>query len=95
MSFENETAQCQSCGSAFFREPGQYWKRSCLECFIAAKNSTKSTQGSVGRKSYIPAKGIEPEMLRRLIYLCHPDKHGNSQASVLATTWLLKQKEIQ
>jgi len=32
------------------------------------------------------------EMLRRLIQLCHPDKHQNSQASMLATQYLLSLK---
>lgn len=35
---------------------------------------------------------IPPDMLKRLIHLCHPDKHGNSQASLLATQWLLEQR---
>lgn len=29
------------------------------------------------------------EQLPRLIQLCHPDKHANSEASVKATQWLL------
>lgn len=28
-------------------------------------------------------------MLKRLIQLSHPDRHGNSQASQIATSWLL------
>lgn len=32
-------------------------------------------------------------MLKRLIYLCHPDKHNNSTAAKLATEWLLKQRK--
>lgn len=40
-----------------------------------------------------PAGGlIEKEMLRRLIQLCHPDKHNGSVAANTATQWLLKQK---
>jgi hypothetical protein len=35
---------------------------------------------------------IDPEMLRRLIQLCHPDKHCNSRASTLATLFLLDLK---
>ena len=36
-----------------------------------------------------PAPRIEPEMLRRLTMLCHPDRHGNSEASTKATAFLL------
>lgn len=35
---------------------------------------------------------IQPDMLKRLIHLCHPDKHNGSQASLLATQWLLEQR---
>lgn len=40
------------------------------------------------------AVSIDPdaEMLRRLIQLCHPDKHANSEASQKATRWLLDLK---
>lgn len=36
--------------------------------------------------------GIPPEMLPRLIQLCHPDKHGGSVAANTATVWLLGQR---
>lgn len=35
---------------------------------------------------------IEPAMLKRLIQLCHPDRHGGSQAAHTATSWLLEQR---
>ena len=35
---------------------------------------------------------IEPDMLARLIRLCHPDKHCNNEASNKATSWLLAQR---
>lgn len=36
--------------------------------------------------------GIPSDMLKRLIHLCHPDKHDGSKASTLATEWLLQQR---
>ena len=36
--------------------------------------------------------GIEPDMMARLIRLCHPDKHDNSEMSTKATAWLLEQR---
>lgn len=38
-----------------------------------------------------PDVAINPssEMLRRLIQLCHPDRHNASQASLLATQYLI------
>lgn len=40
------------------------------------------------RKSH-PA--ISPEMRRRLVQLCHPDRHADSEASKIATQWLLQE----
>jgi hypothetical protein len=36
------------------------------------------------------AAGMDKVMVRRLIQLVHPDKHGNSEASNKATQWLTK-----
>ncbi len=41
----------------------------------------------------IRAASIPADMLVRLIRLCHPDRHGNSNAATLATQWLLEQRE--
>jgi hypothetical protein len=38
-------------------------------------------------------QGIPQEMLRRLIQLSHPDRHGNSEAATKATRWLLEQRQ--
>lgn len=37
---------------------------------------------------------IPPEMYRKLLSLCHPDKHANSQTATEVTTWLLEQREL-
>ncbi|HRD87379.1 MAG TPA: hypothetical protein PK752_03835 [Accumulibacter sp.] len=42
--------------------------------------------------AFAPAS-IAPDMLARLIRLCHPDKHGGSDASNVATSWLLQQRQ--
>lgn len=40
------------------------------------------------------SKGPMPaDMLLRLIRLCHPDRHGNSEAANNATAWLLAQRK--
>jgi len=36
---------------------------------------------------------IPPDMLKRLIQLAHPDRHGGSPAANTATQWLLAQRE--
>ena len=35
---------------------------------------------------------IPPDMIRRLLQLAHPDKHGGSEAATKATQWLLGQR---
>ena len=35
------------------------------------------------------APGIDPQRLRQLLNLCHPDKHGDSTTAVEVTQWLL------
>ena len=42
------------------------------------------------RPSKRPA--IPPPILRRLLWLCHPDRHGDSEAATTATAWLLTQR---
>ena len=39
------------------------------------------------------SSSIEPDMLRRLIMLSHPDRHNNSEASKKATQFLLDMKK--
>lgn len=38
-------------------------------------------------------KPISADLLKRLIHLCHPDKHGNSPMSVEVTQQLLQMKK--
>jgi len=40
----------------------------------------------------VTAAPIDPSMLRRLVQLCHPDRHGNSEAANIATRYLLQLK---
>ena len=35
---------------------------------------------------------LPPDMLRRLVQLCHPDRHDGSEAATLATAWLLEHR---
>jgi hypothetical protein len=43
-----------------------------------------------------PAKteSLPADMLRRLLQLCHPDRHGGSEAAHKATTWLLERRRL-
>lgn len=55
------------------------WKTVCITCYKKSKGYTK------------PTNNID-DMLKRIIYLCHPDKHDQSEVSIIVTKYLQKLK---
>ncbi|MGB4912115.1 MAG: hypothetical protein WBO95_08290 [Candidatus Dechloromonas phosphoritropha] len=102
------SCHCEKCGAAFIREDGEDWKTLCLACWkkspkaknvaadrlaqLTAENTALLLERDTLRRSLQAAISIPPDMLARLIRLCHPDRHGNSEASNMATAWLLVQR---
>lgn len=84
--FNPGAATCPTCGTDYYRD--QPWKRVCLDCYLNAKGRTAQIR-------YLPTTPapIEPDMLRRLIQLCHPDRHQGSQAANTAIRYLLALRE--
>jgi len=83
--FTPGAATCPNCGAAYLKD--QAWKRVCLTCYLKAKGKPAPTTRTA------PAvTPIDPAMLRRLVQLCHPDRHNNSEASNTATRYLLALK---
>lgn len=80
---------CQTCDRDFYAV--EDWKKNCINCYIKSKDS-----------QYVPPPRyqyenndedeINREMLKRIIYLCHPDKHDNSKTSLIVTKFLLAKK---
>jgi hypothetical protein len=98
-------AICPNCGDRFYKD--QPWKKTCLPCWKESKRAEhdelldlreevaehrRLLREALAEKA---AACIEPEMLSRLIRLCHPDKHGNSEAANTATQWLLAQRDAR
>ena len=79
-TFTAKTIVCPTCKTRTFIQD-QPWKLVCVSCYMARKTPSP--------KPTTPTALIEPDMMRRLLQLCHPDKHANSQASNTATTYLL------
>jgi len=85
-SFTGARVVCPTCKTRTFIQD-QPWKLVCLDCYLARKGKTTPTA-----RTAATVAPIEPGMLRRLIQLCHPDRHGNSEASNTATRYLLALK---
>jgi hypothetical protein len=82
--FKPHRVNCPSCGKGYTKD--EPWKMVCLKCYLKTKGRTDSR---------VRTEPIEPGMLRRLLQCCHPDKHGNSEASNIATKYLLQLREVQ
>lgn len=78
---------CTDCGRGFLRDVE--WKRRCVPCWKSAK-AAEMPQRYAPQPPPLP---IPPDMLRRLLQLCHPDKHGNSEAATVATQFLLRLRQ--
>jgi hypothetical protein len=61
------------------------WKKTCLSCWIESKN--KPVTNTIIREA-----DIEPEIIKKLLFLCHPDKHNNSVTSTEITKWLINKR---
>ena len=98
-------ATCPNCGDRFHKD--QPWKKTCLPCWKESKRAERDEllelreevaehrrllREALAQKA---AVRIPAEMLARLVRLCHPDKHGNSEAANTATQWLLAQRDAR
>lgn len=86
---DGEYRTCRQCGSTFWAD--ETWKRICFDCWKINKQRSGEWRGSSQQqppRNDVPM--IPEEQLRRLLHLCHPDKHGNSPAATAATQWLLE-----
>jgi hypothetical protein len=94
---------CESCHRPF--EASYRWAKVCKPCFIEQKKAeTEQLRNEAvywrdrclrveSQITHLQSpRAIPPDMLRRLLQLCHPDKHSGSEASQRATAWLLDQR---
>lgn len=85
MTWYKSMKTCPVCGNHFHQD--QPWKKTCLSCWKQRKGIETATAPAPA------APAIPPDMLARLIRLCHPDRHGGSEAATVATQWLLEQRK--
>jgi hypothetical protein len=100
---------CISCGAPFHFSAGEEWKTYCISCYKQKKRNERQPHDAskpkwterekivyvdrVVYKDRIVNESIPQELLKKMIRLCHPDKHGNSQSSNEITAWLLDKKQ--
>ena len=89
---------CTHCGERF--QPRYENSKLCTPCFFE-RESMFEFYPELEREildlrralARTPAPSVIPsDILRVLIQLAHPDRHGNSPASNRATAWLLDQR---
>lgn len=67
------------CGVQF--DDGGGFKKMCPKCFAKSKNEELE---SLKRRIYeleSDRQEIDSQTMKQIIYLCHPDKHNNSELS--------------
>ena len=65
-----------------------------------AQDEIERLKGIIYRESKRWARSAQPEpippdLLKAMLLICHPDKHGNSAAANRVTAWLLQQRARQ
>lgn len=85
---------CLDCGEEFEVRHG-YEKR-CYTCWLEFKGRKGNPERTVYvnvRDQRLPDVHEFNALLRSIISLCHPDRHGNSEQSNAVTRTLLKWRE--
>lgn len=94
--------RCAGCGGTF--DWGEDWRKLCGPCFLAspkgkawkAKKDAEKERQEAKQDSYSYDFGdrtvLDPALLRKLLQLCHPDRHGNSELATAVTQQLLKMR---
>jgi hypothetical protein len=84
-TFTSGAILCPACKRRSFLQD-EPWKRVCVSCYLERKGAVPPS-APARAQAVAP---IAPDMLRRLIQLCHPDKHAGSEAAATATRFLLE-----
>jgi hypothetical protein len=86
-------AQCKLCNS-FLQESAPKWVKYCTPCFKKVKQQElHSIRTELGEARAILEGLCENGMIKKLLFLCHPDKHDNSPMSNEVTRFILRLRE--
>lgn len=98
MKIGSDRRRCRACDVPLGNVPAYY--RLCPSCYATAKRIEHDElveeiavlRARVHAMEAAPSATIDPTMLKRLLQLCHPDRHGGSEAATTATKFLLAQR---
>lgn len=83
------TRNCAACGEPLPLDwPG--YRRYCTGCYFALRDEQQATPAPISTARAAEVLGLDADMLRVLLAVAHPDRHGNSAAATRATQWLLQ-----
>lgn len=89
---------CTNCGSYAGEEK---WRTLCRKCFVKQKKREEEEKDEQLADLLYTCQELRAELtksgrstipdakLKQLIFLCHPDKHNNSETANEVTQWLL------
>lgn len=95
--------ECDECGKPFVKKfeghttcfacwsqtpEGQAWMRRKEEARARANQRDEFREQHQERTVYRDLPGFDKAFVRRLLQLCHPDKHDGSKLAVEVTQWL-------
>lgn len=94
---------CKDCGDTFWRDEGEEWKRLCLDCWKEKKRQEDGREAelqqeieqlrvslaSARREAASARPFLDRRVIKRIISLTHPDKHGGSETATEVTQQLL------
>lgn len=83
---------CDVCNKLFISDVS--WKTYCKKCYAKKMKAEQGEPSQQESKVIYQNKPIPLDMVNRLIRLCHPDFHNNSEASNTATAWLIDQRKL-
>lgn len=98
---------CHDCGEEFHVVTADSWKTVCRFCYRGEVDARKQLEEAqeelsemrtlvnklMSKMDALEARIIDPQRLRQLIQLCHPDKHQGSRSATEVTSWLLSQRQ--
>jgi hypothetical protein len=85
--------KCPVCGNGFRLKHG--YERMCAPCWFRLKrrrDANEAPRFDARPDPRLPELKEWRDMVRKLLQLAHPDRHGGSPLATAVTSWLLEQR---